>query len=62
MTKMQKNAISSPSTGLILYQVDENPGFYYFDGTSWIFLIGTNSSSASSGSNTNTLIYTVDGF
>ncbi len=35
MTKAQKNAISSPATGLLLYQTDDITGFYYSYGGSW---------------------------
>ena len=29
------NRPHSPATGLLVYQVNETPGFYYYDGTSW---------------------------
>jgi hypothetical protein len=32
------NRPASPAEGLLVYQVDETPGFYYFDGTSWRIL------------------------
>jgi hypothetical protein len=35
MTAAQKAAISSPATGLLIYQTDETAGFYYYDGSSW---------------------------
>ena len=35
MTQIQKNAIVSPATGLLIYQTDGAPGFYYFDGSIW---------------------------
>ena len=35
MTETQRNSISSPATGLMLYQTDEPSGFYYNDGTTW---------------------------
>ncbi len=38
MTTSQKNAISSPATGLMVYQTDSTAGFYYYDGTSWNLL------------------------
>jgi hypothetical protein len=33
MTQAQRNAISNPATGLIIYQTDNTPGFYYNSGT-----------------------------
>ncbi|MCD4746338.1 MAG: tail fiber domain-containing protein [Bacteroidales bacterium] len=35
MTESERNAITNPATGLLIYQTDDTPGFYYFDGTSW---------------------------
>jgi len=32
------NRPANPATGLLVFQIDETPGFYYFDGTSWIRL------------------------
>lgn len=34
MTETQKNAIPLPATGLIIYQTDNEPGFYFNTGTS----------------------------
>ena len=34
MTRSQRDAISSPAPGLIIYQTDNTPGFYYNSGTS----------------------------
>lgn len=34
MTLAQRNAIASPAPALLIYQTDNNPGFYYFD-TAW---------------------------
>lgn len=36
MTASQKSAISSPSTGLLIFQTDAPSGFYYYNGASWL--------------------------
>src|SRR6187399_1741099 len=35
MTKTQRDAIASPGTGLMIYQTNSTPGFYYYDGAQW---------------------------
>lgn len=45
MTQTQRDAISSPTTGLLIYQTDNTPGFYYYDGAAWTALSGGGSSS-----------------
>jgi hypothetical protein len=35
MTLTQRNAIASPATGLLIYQTNSTPGFYYYNGTAW---------------------------
>ncbi|MEN3026806.1 MAG: hypothetical protein ABDH31_03740, partial [Chlorobiota bacterium] len=45
MTQAQRDAISSPATGLVIYQTDNNPGFYYYTGTTWVPLLSNVSGS-----------------
>jgi hypothetical protein len=33
MSQAERNAIALPANGLMIYQTDNTPGFYYFDGT-----------------------------
>ena len=35
MTKDERGFIDTPATGLIVYQTDGTPGFYYFNGNNW---------------------------
>src|SRR6187455_2845658 len=35
MTKTQRDAIASPATGLLIYQTNSTPGFYYYNGAAW---------------------------
>jgi hypothetical protein len=35
MTQAERNAIPSPAVGLMIYQTDNIPGFYYHNGTVW---------------------------
>ncbi|WCO03406.1 hypothetical protein [Psychroserpens ponticola] len=44
MTTAQKNAISSPADGLLVFDTDDNV-FCFFDGVSWVRLINENSTS-----------------
>lgn len=41
MTLVQKNAIPSPATGLLVYQTDGTEGFYFFNGSAWTLITGT---------------------
>lgn len=42
MTEAEKNAISSPATGLLVYQTNGTSGLYYYNGSSWeTFAVGT---------------------
>jgi hypothetical protein len=63
MTQVQRNSIGSPATGLLIFQTDNTPGFYYYNGNAWVAIAaGSGGGSTGSGSNTNTLIFTTDGF
>lgn len=35
MTKVQRDAIASPATGLLIYQTNSTPGFYFYNGSAW---------------------------
>jgi microcystin-dependent protein len=35
LTLAQRDAVSAPATGLLIYQTDNTPGFYFFNGTQW---------------------------
>ncbi len=37
----QRGGIGSPATGLLIYQTDNTPGFYFYNGTTWT-LLGSN--------------------
>ena len=36
MTMAQRNLVASPATGLIIYQTDNTPGFYFYNGSGWV--------------------------
>ena len=41
MTNAQRDAISSPAIGLMIYQTDGTVGFYYYNGSSWAEVAAT---------------------
>ena len=41
MTETQRDAISSPATGLMIYQTDGTVGFYYYNGGGWAEVAAT---------------------
>ena len=43
MTENQKNAISTPAQGLLVFQTNGTVGFYSYDGSSWLHLIDASS-------------------
>ena len=44
MTLTNRNNISAPATGLMIYQTDNTPGFYFYDGSAWSAFGGDSSS------------------
>jgi hypothetical protein len=43
MTQTQRNAITTPATGLLIFQTDNTSGFYYYDGAAWAQVGGAGS-------------------
>ena len=41
MTETQRDDITTPATGLMIFQTDEIAGFYYYDGSAWALVGGT---------------------
>ncbi len=42
MTSSQRGSIGSPATGLLVYQTDGTPGFYFYTGSAWVNLNSAN--------------------
>ena len=38
LTLAQRSAIAAPATGLMIYQTDNTPGFYFYNGTVWALM------------------------
>ena len=52
LTETQRDAITSPATGLMVFQTDQMTGFYFFDGAAWAQLegpAGTNGTNGTDG-------------
>ena len=47
MTAAQRDASSSAAIGLLIYQIDNTPGFYFYNGSAWSALGGSSSASYS---------------
>ncbi|MCP3907475.1 MAG: hypothetical protein GY712_05595, partial [Oceanicoccus sp.] len=41
MTKAQRDGILYPAVGLLVFQTDETPGYYYYAGPHWIGITGS---------------------
>jgi len=61
MTASQRALIASPATGLLVYQTDNTPGFYFFNGTMWTSLNGTNGQGVPTGGTTGQVLAKVNG-
>src|SRR3954462_12854046 len=42
MTAAQRSTIANPATGLLVFQTDGVPGFYWYNGTAWISMVTNN--------------------
>ena len=40
LKQTQRNQITAPATGLMIYQTDQTSGFYFYDGTAWTKIDG----------------------
>ncbi len=48
MTTAQRDLIATPATGLLIFQTDNTAGYYFYDGTAWVGLVASSSTSSSS--------------
>jgi hypothetical protein len=44
MTAAQRDLITTPASGLLIYQTDNSAGYYYYNGSAWVGLGGTSGS------------------
>jgi len=49
MTQQEAADIVNPATGLLIYQTDGTPGFYYFDGATWKSGLGKDGATGATG-------------
>ncbi|REA64399.1 hypothetical protein DSL64_02275 [Dyadobacter luteus] len=49
MSFAQKNLISAPAKGLLIYQIDAAEGFYFYNGSAWQTLNGVNGANGANG-------------
>lgn len=41
MTKAQRKLLANPETGMLVYQTDSLPGYYYYSGENWTEMVGS---------------------
>jgi hypothetical protein len=41
MTMAQRDGITTPANGLLIYQTDNSPGFYFYNGSTWVSVAGS---------------------
>ena len=51
VSQAQRNLIATPATGLMVYQTDNTPGFYYYNGTIWTSVAPTSAGITGTGTN-----------
>ncbi len=52
MTMVQRDSIAigdTPATGLLIYQTDNTPGFYYYNGSAWVAGLGSQGPAGAAG-------------
>ena len=60
MTASQRGLIASPATGLMVYQTDAPAGFYFYNGSAWTTLNGTNGQGVPTGGTTGQVLAKVN--
>ncbi|OFY51017.1 MAG: hypothetical protein A2W85_05270 [Bacteroidetes bacterium GWF2_41_31] len=45
MLEIERIAITDPAVGLLVYQMNNTPGYYYYDGTNWLMISSSTNSS-----------------
>ncbi|QRQ99431.1 hypothetical protein [Dyadobacter sandarakinus] len=49
LTESGRSSIAAPANGLLIYQTDNTPGFYYFNGSQWLPIAGAGSNAPAIG-------------
>lgn len=56
LSSAQRGSIASPATGLLVYQTDNTPGFYFYNAGEWKRLASSTETGAGNGSSGNSLL------